>query len=176
MNTYINLYFDEGTGNYYTLDGSDDTVRGLFILNVTNKEAKKIKGGFWKAWAPISCTVTKSKTNPEHHSVSITMTHNVKMGFECESKYFGKLTLVSQSEQKTSHEVNEAEKYVEKDLCQIFVKHMGRWFEEIETRFLNSHPDLHYSRLQDTVCKCRQLQENNEFYNEKKKLISGFFK
>jgi hypothetical protein len=33
-----------------------------------------------------------------------------------------------------------------------------------------------FARLTQVINQCRQLQENNEFYNEKKKLISNFFK
>lgn len=60
---------------------------------------------------------------------------------------------------------------------------MGGTFEELETRVLRAHFDIYYSRLKDVggmliiqiACQCRQLEENNDYYSQKKKLIGLTF-
>ena len=52
------MYYGEGMGNFYSLIGDDTTLRGLFIVQSTNKEQKKVINGSWKAIAPVVCKVT----------------------------------------------------------------------------------------------------------------------
>jgi hypothetical protein len=58
MQNYVKMYYGEGTGNFYSLIGDDTTLRGLFIVQSTNKEQKKVINGSWKAIAPVVCKVT----------------------------------------------------------------------------------------------------------------------
>ena len=48
-------------------------------------------------------------------------------------------------------EYSDPEKYTDKSLNQLYIKHMGRTFEELETRVLREHFDIYYSRLKDVV-------------------------
>lgn len=49
---------------------------------------------------------------------------------------------------KQAHkELSDPEKYTDKSLNQLYVKHIGRTFEELETRVLREHFDVYYSRL-----------------------------
>lgn len=57
MQNYVKMYFGQGVGNFYSLDADENTLRGLFILQSTDKEQKKIKNGYWKAMAPVSCSM-----------------------------------------------------------------------------------------------------------------------
>lgn len=57
MQTYMRLYYETGTGNYYSLDGEEKTLRGLFLLQSIDKEVKKIKNAYWKTICPVSCSV-----------------------------------------------------------------------------------------------------------------------
>jgi hypothetical protein len=53
---------------------------------------------------------------------------------------------------------------------------MGRSLEDLESRILQTGFDIHYPRISDVICQCRQLQENNDYYADKKKLIQSVFK
>ena len=94
MQTYLKLYFGQGTGNFYTLDTEEETLRGLAILQSKDKEAKKIKAGFWKTVCPLTCTF-----GPEHQ-ISLSLNYSSQCGFETESKYFGKITFHSSTDSK----------------------------------------------------------------------------
>ncbi len=58
MQIYVKLYLGQGVGNFYALDGDENTLRGLFVIDSGVKEGgKKIKSGSWKSICPVSCTV-----------------------------------------------------------------------------------------------------------------------
>jgi hypothetical protein len=61
MQTYIKMYFGQGVGNYYSLDADKNTIRGLFILQSTDKNQKKVTNGSWKAMAPTTCTLVSNE-------------------------------------------------------------------------------------------------------------------
>lgn len=174
MQTYIKMYFGQGVGNFYSLDADQNTLRGLFILQSTDKNQKKVNNGSWKAMAPTTCTLVSNEEGKRKFEVD--MKHSLTLHYECESKYFGKLSVSSYHEIPCHKEFTETEKYTDKNLYQLFLKCMGRTLEEVESRALREHFDVYYSRLKDIICQCRQLQENNEFYSEKKKLIGAYFK
>ena len=101
MQVYVKLYLGQGVGNYYSLDGDDTTLRGLFVVYSGNKESKKLKSGFWKSICPVSCSVDCSVGfTLANQKVNIMVSHSYQMGFECESKYYGTLKFFSSQEKK----------------------------------------------------------------------------
>lgn len=147
MQNYVKMYYGEGTGNFYSLIGDETTLRGLFIVQSTNKEQKKVANGSWKAMAPVVCKVTTEEDGKR--SVVVDIKHSAVLHYECESKYFGKLSISSWHELPAHKELSDPEKYTDKSLNQLYVKHIGRTFEELETRVLRAHFDVYYSRLKD---------------------------
>ena len=96
MQTYIKLYFGDGAANFYTLDTEEETLRGLAILQSKDKKAKKVQSGFWKTICPLTCVFG------EENKVSLSLNYQSQCGFETESKYFGKITFHSSTENKVA--------------------------------------------------------------------------
>lgn len=61
MQNYVKMYYGEGVGNFYSLMGDENTLRGLFIVQSAVKEQKKISNGSWKAIAPVVCKITSEE-------------------------------------------------------------------------------------------------------------------
>lgn len=48
-------------GNFYSLMGDENTLRGLFIVQSINRQSKKVSNGSWKAMAPVVCKITSQE-------------------------------------------------------------------------------------------------------------------
>jgi hypothetical protein len=145
MQTYIKLYFSKGIGNFYSLDADENTLRGLFILHGKGHQNKKIQNQFWKSISAVSCSVDGQQ------KVKGVLNHNFQAYFESESKYFGRLSFFTTQEHKQKFELEEKNKYPDRELAHIYMKHMGRTLEDMESRMVEEIYDIYYPKVED-VC------------------------
>jgi len=135
---------------------------------------RKSKKGFGKEYALLSLlSIVEFILISADHRVTAEATHNIYFVMQNSSKYYGDMDFTYISKRKKEFKFTENLTYLAREKFKLYVKYMGKILEQMESHVLSNGMKVEYGRAEQILSKCRKLHEENDFFKQKKKAVSG---